>query len=406
MKTRREFLTVVTPLALGTWAFAAESQEISLPEPLSSLGLETLFLTWANNPLTSMRIQWLCSSLQKPQNSDLFYRKKNDLDWKKAKSDSHPFGAIDHWVNRVDLLDLIPGTYYQFKVREHPEIFKFKTAPENLTETFCFAEGGDIGTDPKSVVPLHQMASSWEPLFGLVVGDLSYSNGRDLGTELRYYKLWNTNMRGQENRLIPMVAGIGNHEVNGGYQKTRADAPFFYALFDGLFKGSGAYGTLDFGNYLSIILLDSHHTCEVEFQTEWLRATLAKRSTFHHRFVAYHVPAYPSVRKFDEPISVLIRKHWIPVIESAGVKLVFEHHDHAFKRSKKLLNGVENSLGVTYVGDGAWGRPPRGIRAKEESDGLLKRSSSLNVWKVTLLDQEVELFAGNEKREELDRFVV
>jgi hypothetical protein len=32
-------------------------------------------------------------------------------------------------------------------------------------------------------------------------------------------------------RLIPLIAAIGNHEVDGGYQKPRDRAPFFYALF-------------------------------------------------------------------------------------------------------------------------------------------------------------------------------
>lgn len=406
MKTRREFLTVLTPLALGSWSFAADSKGLSALEPLSATGLETLFLTWANDPLRTMRIQWISAALQKPNQIDLFYQKKNESTWIKISSSSHPFGSIEHWVNRVDLSSLTPGTDYRFRVANQPEIFQFKTAPEKLEQPICFAEGGDVGTDPLTVIPLHQMAASWEPLFGLVVGDLSYSNGSDVSTELRFYKQWSAQMRGSGNRLIPMIAGIGNHEVQGGFQKTRAEAPFFYALFEGLFKGSGAYGTLDFGTYLSIILLDSRHTCEVELQTEWLRATLAKRAQVTHRLVAYHVPAYPSVRKFDDSISVAIRKQWVPVLETAGIKIVFEHHDHAFKRSKKLINGQESPVGVTYVGDGAWGRPPRPIRAQDASDGLLKRESSLNVWKVTLTDSKIDLMALNEKSEELDHFVI
>ena len=406
MKTRREFLTVLTPLALGPWSFASETKGPLAREPLSASGLETLFLTWADDPLRTMRIQWISSSLQKPSGVDLFYQMKNESTWIKTSSSSHPFGSIEHWVNRVDLSSLTPGTDYRFRVSNQPEIFQFKTAPEKLEQPLCFAEGGDIGTDPSTVIPLHRMAASWEPLFGFVGGDISYSNGSDVYTELRYFKLWSAQMRGAENRLIPMVAAIGNHEVQGGYQKTRAEAPFFYALFEGLFKGSGAYGTLDFGSYLSIIILDSHHTCQVEHQTEWLRATLAKRAKITHRLVAYHVPAYPAVRKFNEPISVSIRNQWVPVLETAGIQVVFEHHDHAFKRSKKLINGQESPVGVTFVGDGAWGRPPRPIRAQDASDGLLKRESSLNVWKVTLTDSQIDLLALNEKSEELDHFVI
>ena len=66
-------------------------------------------------------------------------------------------------------------------------------------------------------------------------------------------------MVGRDGRLIPMVACIGNHEVDGGYGKPREKAPFFYALFDGLFPETG-YATLDFGDYLSLVLLDTGHT--------------------------------------------------------------------------------------------------------------------------------------------------
>ena len=51
----------------------------------------------------------------------------------------------------------------------------------------------------------------------------------------------------------------------------------------------------------------------------------------------------------------------MPLYENIGVQLVFEHHDHTFKRTKPLLGGVENVNGIRYVGDGLWGigsRPP------------------------------------------------
>jgi hypothetical protein len=405
MKTRREFLGAMAPLALGSWIYAAENEVPPAPEPLTSTGFETLFLTWAGDPTRSMRVQWLSENLQMPTPVTLRYRLGEGNEWKKAASTSHPFGGITHWVNRVDLSDLTPGVIYDFKVGDNSEIYRFKTAPEKLDETVVFAEGGDVGTDPVSVPMLHRQAASWNPLFGFVGGDLSYSNARDVAPELRYYKQWNAHMRAEGNRLIPMVVGIGNHEVNGGYQKTRAEAPYFYALFDGLFKGGGAYGTLDFGDYLSLIILDSHHTCRVELQTEWLRASLAKRENVRHRFVAYHVPAYPSVRKFEESVSSLVRQHWVPVMEAARVKVVFEHHDHAFKRTRKLFRGKESPDGITYCGDGDWGRPSRPIRAKE-IDYLLKSAQSMNVIKVSVSSQGSEFLAVNEKGEELDRFVI
>src|SRR5260370_38093377 len=104
-------------------------------------------------------------------------------------------------------------------------------------------------------------------------------------------------MGGRNGRLIPMVAGIGNNEVDGGYKKPSAKAPFFYALFDGLYQETG-YATLDFGDYLSLVLLDTEHTSPIAGdQTDWLERRLKDRIDHPNVFFVNHVPAYPSFRR-------------------------------------------------------------------------------------------------------------
>jgi hypothetical protein len=81
----------------------------------------------------------------------------------------------------------------------------------------------------------------------------------------------------------------------------------------------------------------------------------------------YHVPAYPSVRAPADPLPARIRTHWLPLFENAGVHLVFENHDHAYKRTKPILGGVAGAAdGIVFAGDGAWGvelRTPDATRA-------------------------------------------
>ncbi len=96
-------------------------------------------------------------------------------------------------------------------------------------------------------------------MFTLIGGDLAYENGKEPKVFLEFLKNYSRDLRDSKKRLIPMLACIGNHEVNGGYQKTRKEAPFFYAMFDGLFRDSG-YASLDFGDYMSLVLLDTDHT--------------------------------------------------------------------------------------------------------------------------------------------------
>ena len=96
--------------------------------------------------------------------------------------------------------------------------------------------------------------------------------------------------------MIPLVACLGNHEVNGGYKGTRSDATFFLPLFDGLYKDT-TYAALDFGDYLSLVLLDTGHVSPVGGeQTDWLDDVLRDREERPHLFAVNHVPAYPSVR--------------------------------------------------------------------------------------------------------------
>ena len=127
------------------------------------------------------------------------------------------------------------------------------------------------------------------------------------------------------------------HEVDGSYGKTKENAPFFYALFGPLYPNKGTYQTLDFGDYLSLFMLDSGHTAKHSGQqTKWLSKALTDRPDVLHRFAAYHVPAYPSHRPYDTHLSTNARTHWVPLFEKHQVDAVFEHHDHTYKTHPPL----------------------------------------------------------------------
>jgi hypothetical protein len=161
-------------------------------------------------------------------------------------------------------------------------------------------------------------------------------------------------MIARDGRLIPMITCIGNHEVEGGFNAPREKAPFFYALFDGLFAERG-FATLDFGDYLSLVLLDTAHTTPIEGeQTAWLDSVLKARADHPNVFVVNHVPAYPSFRSMDSGAGN--RRHWVPLFEKHRVPVVLEHHDHTFKRTKPLIDGLGHTNGVLYLGDGSWGQ--------------------------------------------------
>ena len=45
-----------------------------------------------------------------------------------------------------------------------------------------------------------------------------------------------------------------------------------------------------------------------------------------------------------------------PLFERYNVDVVLEHHDHTFKRTHPLVNGLKDKFGVVYLGDGSWGK--------------------------------------------------
>src|SRR5262249_48443694 len=134
-------------------------------------------------------------------------------------------------------------------------------------------------------------------------------------------------------------------EVRGSYGKTLKEATFFTPLFGGLYR-EASYATLDFGDYLSLVLLDSGHAAKVGGdQTEWLDKALAGRAGRPHLIAVNHVPCYPSYRAAEGKggrfgTGEEQRKFWVPLFERHEVDLVLEHHDHTFKRTHPLRGGL------------------------------------------------------------------
>jgi acid phosphatase type 7 len=332
----------------------------------------TLFLTWQRDPTTTMTIQWIGTrgETSDTQVSYLPVVAPKTAAWVVQPTTPRPYPATDLKVFRVELTGLSPGTDYRFRIGKQSPTYRFRTMPAKATNTIHFISGGDCGVNSHAVANNIQAARQ-DPMFAVIGGDLGYDNGRSVETSLAFLRNYSKHMVGRDGRLIPLVACIGNHEVDGGYNKPRAKAPFFYALFDGLYRDT-SYATLDFGDYLSLVLLDTGHNSPIAGQqTAWLEKTLKDRAEHPNVFVINHVPAYPSSRKAEgakgkEGTGAANRKHWVPLFEKYRVPVVLEHHDHTFKRSKTLLDGLEDRNGVLYLGDGSWGK----LRAPQKPEKL------------------------------------
>jgi len=395
--TRRKFVTLsAAGLASlgGTRAILAKDRkkrEAELQADIKGLALrsETMFLTWQRDPTTTMTIQWVAPAVASANGSagavNIHYAGANQDAWKTVAVQQRPYHPeSDLRVFRAEMTGLTPGSEYQFRTGPGSTAHRFRTMPAKATNAFQFVSGGDCGAN-EHVVANNILAAKQDPMFALIGGDLAYDNGHDLRANLAFLRNYGRHMVDGQGRMIPLVPCIGNHEVKGSYGATRADGPLFFSLFDGLFA-ERSFATLDFGDYLSLVLLDSGHVAPIDGeQTDWLGQSLAQRAERSHLLVVNHVPSYPCFRKLEgadgKPgTGELSRAHWVPLFEKHNVDLVLEHHDHAFKRTHLLKDGHIDAGGILYLGDGSWGK----IRAPKPPEERPYLAASAEAYHLTL----------------------
>lgn len=319
---------------------------------------DTLMLTWQRDPTTTITCQWL--ELNTSAKGAIHIAELKGQEWTRHPTETRPYQKTDIRLHRCEVTGLTPDTEYQLRVSGTEAVHRFRTMPARATNTIQFVSGGDSGISAEAQ-QINQLAARQEPRFAFLGGDLAYDNGKSPEIFTKFLQNWHSQMVDSAGRLIPMLSCIGNHEVLGS-TTDRSMAPQYLSFFDGLFS-ERTYGVLDIGDYFSLVMLDSGHLCPIAGeQTDWLEKTLAEREDRQHVIVAYHVPAYPSYSGTPGSDGQLPgaggaqRKYWCPLFERYKVDLVLEHHDHTFKRSHPLTNGMYDKHGVLYLGDGSWGK--------------------------------------------------
>jgi hypothetical protein len=440
--------------------FAFLALPVAAAEPFDPSGI---VLTWQHDPATTMTVDWhsidgldlrlveqrspkhdlpaIVPVHAKVREPRLHFRQRGESAWRTAlgvnapfpfkedrdgslhrDGDSHSFPASSRTIHRVELTELKPDTGYELRFDPDGAVYRFRTMPSQLSREVRFAAGGDIGSGTWTET-MNRVAASHDPDFALWGGDLAYCDGAQarLGRWYEFFASMKKSLITADRRLIPVLVTTGNHEVQGGYsdavQKTagrpyrrdddalrRSVAPYFTRFF--ATPGQPGYKVVDFGDYLSILLLDSGHLNPVGGdQAAWLDATLAQRARVPHVFPAYHVPAFPTFRPLTERYVKAVQEHWVPLFERHNLAVVFENHDHNFKRTHPIRNMQRDPTGVTYLGDGAWGVFVVGV-AREERWFLEKTMPISHCYLVRLNGPRASFTALNLKNEEIDRYEV
>lgn len=320
------------------------------------------------------------------------------------------------FLYRTELVNLNPDTFYWFQIGEQGKKLRFRTMPKTLSRPLTVIFGGDNLHRKEWMEQTCQVALEQNPDFIVWGGDLADSNG-DPG-QMHRWRDWFEAIRNtlvdEEGRVVPILVAVGNHDVQKGYGSKHEGfeptpawrvriAPQFYEFF--AFPSQPGYGVMDFGDYLSIIILDTEHTNPIEGeQTDWLATTLQQRKNVRHVFPVYHVPAYPSVKNYKGEIESNVRKLWTPLFDQYAIRLAFEHHNHCYKRTIPIKGHQPDPLGTVYLGDGGWGV---GVRPSYDIDNtwyLEKAISQRHAIVVTLSTDQQEVQVISSEGEILDEY--
>ena len=346
-----------------------------------------VYLTWQGDTSTTMTVNFHTPAQAE---SVVRYGEVGSEPTQEATGASHQIPGVPdgRYIHAVELKNLKPGTRYVAEVAEKK--IQFRTLP-NDGSSIRGIFGGDLGIFPLEEQVL-QAAAKQNADVAVLGGDIAYDNG-----DLKNFKMWDIWLSRWEKimvrdngDLIPMIHAIGNHEVNKSESSDPAErAPTYLGLFA---QGGKSYFTRDLGPNAHVIVLDTGHLVPHADQVDFLRGALQAAEKRPFTFAVYHVPQFPSHRKYEDPRSENARVLWQPLFDEFNLSIGFEHHDHTFKRTKPIRAGKVDSAGTTYLGDGSMGVLVRSI----DNQGawyLEKAESKAHVWVVDIARDKVHCTA-------------
>jgi len=283
-------------------------------------------------------------------------------------------------VHSAYLSNLIPNTMYSIAILYGNETIyetRYKTFPDaNSTEPIVIASGGDNG-DTELAWNMTLAANGHAPDVFVFGGDIAYDNAM-----CTCWFAWDYFLKPFEKanedakRLIPLVFAVGNHDVgvdslSGRSVKTTPQGPYYMVYFP-QHSPVGPNGTLlarvptleerksyhyhTFGKMLFLALDSGLVTGYVGEQEKWLRNVLETYKDYY-KIADYHYPTYSAcanLRVYDDAYHYRV-KLWNPIFDQYNFIVVFENHEHIFKKTKPLRNGVPDPKGTYFLGNGGWG---------------------------------------------------
>lgn len=298
-------------------------------------------------------------------------------------------------LHEVRLEGLQAETTYYYQVRSENEagavtstLSRFRTAPRRDTP-FRVLVWGDNRTDYETCDRVCQQMARMKPDLVVSVGDVvtngqNYDEwGREYFLPIRHFAAW-----------VPSFIAIGNHENDAHWFDDFVDQP-----------GNEHWFAFTYG-HTRFVLLDTNRPYGPDTdQYRWLRQELAseayRKATF--RLAFFHHPPYSE--QWDSPGydgEASVREHLVPLLEEAGVDIVFAGHTHDYERGRWPLNGQRVTY---YVITGGGGSALDRVETKDWPQIQMHRS----VYHFSCLDLDgprLHFRAIDVEGEEFDSFVI
>ncbi len=289
---------------------------------------------------------------------NLFYKSEHQISWSNVPTEIMEFKGVLKTKYSYSFKNLSAGTKHFFEIRnENDEIILpmhyFKTLP-NGGAPVKVIQGGDLRSK-NILADVAEGALKKDPDVILIGGDISYANGKltNLDKWDDWFKAMEPVMITDDQRVIPLIVAIGNHEVTKFGLSKKTKAPFYFQLFPQ--NGDKTFFTRKLGAHSVLIVLDTGHIYSHRSQVEWLTQQFETYKHMKNKLAMYHVPLYPGHRKFETRGSKKGRKHWMGLFDKYNLTAAFENHDHVAKRTYPLKNNKKDPEGTVYFGDGCWG---------------------------------------------------
>lgn len=256
------------------------------------------------------------------------------------------------WRTAIHVDGLEAGKTYPYRVRSGMRTLAEGTIHTNppAGQPVRFVVFGDSGRGTREQYQLAEQMRKTRPDFLLHTGDLVYPGGDRNDYAARFFAPYRTMLSD-----LNFWPSLGNHDIGGDDKATP-----YRAVFE--LPHNGPKGLPAEDNYwfdfasLRIAVIDSNleEDTLASKVAPWLGEVFATAGE-RWRLVVFHHPPY-SIGKHgcDERI----QRALVPAIESAGVHLVFNGHDHLYCRTVPLLGGAPvgpGQRGVVYVVSGSGG---------------------------------------------------